>query len=37
MERVEKGIEYREKGDIEKFGELMKESEESSIKIMNVE
>lgn len=32
MERVEKGIGYWEKGDIEKFGELIKESGESSIK-----
>jgi len=32
MERVEKGIGYWEKGNIEKFGKLMKESGESSIK-----
>ena len=32
MEKLEKGIGYWEKGDIEKFGELMKESGESSIK-----
>lgn len=32
MEKLEKGIGYWEKGDIEKFGELMKESGGSSIK-----
>jgi len=32
MERVEKGIGCWEKGDVEKFGKLMKESGESSIK-----
>ena len=32
MERVEKGMELWEKGDIENFGKLIKQSGESSIK-----
>ncbi|MCS7181402.1 MAG: GHMP kinase, partial [bacterium] len=32
MERVEKGIKLWEEGEIEEFGELIKESGESSIK-----